>query len=72
MENNKIRCHFSIIFEKAGSFLVFWFILAWNWMDDIIKLFTSPTFNQKAFQHLLPICIGLTLLLVLILKLFFS
>lgn len=67
MENNKIRCHFSIIFEKAGSFLVFWFILAWNWMDDIIKLFTSPTFNQKAFQHLLPICIGLTLLLVLIL-----
>lgn len=67
MENNKIRCHFSIIFEKAGSFLIFWFILAWNWMDDIIELFTSPTFNQKAFQHLLPICIGLILLLVLIL-----
>ena len=51
MENNKIRCHFSIIFEKAGSFLVFWFILAWNWIDDIIELFTSPDFNQKAFQH---------------------
>lgn len=67
MENNKIRCHFSIIFEKAGSFLVFWFILAWNWIDDIIELFTSPDFNQKAFQHLLPICVGLILLLVFIL-----
>lgn len=67
MENNKIRCHFSIILEKAGSFLFFWFILAWNWIDDIIRLFTSPSFNPKAFQQLFPVCMGLILLLVFIL-----
>lgn len=36
METSKTRCHFSIIFEKAGSFLIFWVILAFNWIDEII------------------------------------
>lgn len=66
METNKMRCHFSIIFEKTGSFLVFWVILALNWIDDIIDVFTSPDFDIAALAHVLPICLGLVLLLFFI------
>lgn len=66
METNKMRCHFSIIFEKTGSFLVFWVILALNWIDDIIDVFTSPDFDITALRHILPICLGLVFLLFFI------
>lgn len=66
MESKKMRCHFSIIFEKAGSFLVFWLIVVVNQMDDIIKIITAPDFSLKSVPYILPACLGLTLLLLLI------
>lgn len=66
METGKIRCHFSIIFEKTGSFLIFWFILALNWADDVIDILISGDFNSSAFRHVLPICLALVLLLFVI------
>lgn len=67
MENNKMRCHFSIIFEKAGSFLVFWLILVANKIDDIIEVITASDFSIKSIPYILPVCLGLTLLLLIIL-----
>lgn len=66
MENNKMRCHFSIIFEKAGSFLIFWLILVLNCADEIIDVLISGDFDSSAFRHALPVCLGLLLLFFLI------
>lgn len=66
METSKMRCHFSIILEKTGSFLIFWFILALNWADDVIDILISGDFDSSAFRHVLPICLALVLLLFVI------
>lgn len=63
MENNKMRCHFSIIFEKTGSFLIFWIVLALNWADEVIDVLISGDFASSSFRHALPVCIVLVLLL---------
>ena len=61
MEMNKMRCHFSIIFEKAGSFLLFWLALAVTRIDDI-----SDALLTGNLQTALYVCGGLFLLLLLV------
>ena len=67
METNKMRCHFSIIFEKAGSFLFFWFIIALNRITDIIRTVTAPDFNQDSLRRVFFFCLVLIVLLLAIL-----
>lgn len=61
MEINKMRCHFSIIFEKTGSFLIFWLAIAVTWIDDI-----SDALLAGNTQTALYVCGGLFLLLLLV------
>ncbi len=66
MENNKMRCHFSIIFEKSGKFLAFWFFLVLSQTDEIVSIITEPDFSIQDFKIIFPVCAGLLLLFLLI------
>ena len=65
----KQRCHFSIILEKAGKFLVFWFILAFSQIDDLIDLLEEPVTDETLRYTLFA---GGGLLLALLLVVFYQ
>lgn len=64
--NNKMRCHPSIILEKAGGFLIAWILIFLGQIDEIISFFTTESFNTEDLSFIFLLLIFIIVLPLII------
>lgn len=62
--DNKMRCHPSIIIEKAGGFFIAWILIFLGQIDEIIAFFTTESFHTEDLSFIFLI-LGLMIILPL-------
>lgn len=61
MKIGKMRCHPTIILEKAGGFLAAWIVIIFSQAENIISFFMEETLQKEDLPFILPL-LGLLLL----------